>query len=233
MNSPEHLKVVALLPMKGNSERVKGKNFRAFNGKPLFRWILDTLLSLDFIDRVVINTDAEGLLREHGLPDDPKILIRDRKKAICGDHVSMNLVIQDDIENIISDCYLMTHVTNPLLSRQSIHNAYLAYSEARQRGEADSLFTVNKFQTRFYDVDCNPINHDPDNLIPTQELTPWYEENSNLYIFTRDSFESTNARIGVSPIFYETRKIESADIDDPEDWTIAESLSKSFDPMVD
>ena len=39
-------KIVALLPMKANSERVVGKNFRDFNGKPLFRWILDTLLSV-------------------------------------------------------------------------------------------------------------------------------------------------------------------------------------------
>jgi CMP-N-acetylneuraminic acid synthetase len=44
-------RIVALLPMKANSERVRGKNFREFNGKPLFRWILDTLLSVEEIDR--------------------------------------------------------------------------------------------------------------------------------------------------------------------------------------
>src|SRR5262249_9017177 len=51
-------RVVALLPMKGHSERVPGKNFRDFCGKPLFRWILDSLLSLPEIGLVVINTDA-------------------------------------------------------------------------------------------------------------------------------------------------------------------------------
>ena len=51
-------KIVALLPMKAHSERVKGKNFKIFNGKPLYKWILDTLLSTNIIDKVVINTDA-------------------------------------------------------------------------------------------------------------------------------------------------------------------------------
>ena len=57
-------RIVGLLPMKANSERVKGKNFRIFNGKPLFRWVLDSLLSLDSIDQVVINTDARAILAE-------------------------------------------------------------------------------------------------------------------------------------------------------------------------
>src|SRR3546814_10507062 len=43
-------RIVALLPMKANSERVKGKNFREFCGKPLFRLILDTLLEVDEIE---------------------------------------------------------------------------------------------------------------------------------------------------------------------------------------
>ena len=110
------MKIVALLPMKANSERVKGKNFREFCGKPLFRWVLDTLLSVSEIDLIVINTDARNVLAEKGLYENDRILIRDRNTKICGDMVSMNSVIQDDIENIEADTYLMTHTTNPLLS---------------------------------------------------------------------------------------------------------------------
>ena len=55
-------KIVALLPMKANSERVKGKNFKIFNSKPLFRWMLDTLLAIKEIDQVIINTDAREIL---------------------------------------------------------------------------------------------------------------------------------------------------------------------------
>lgn len=211
-------KIVALLPMKANSTRVKGKNFRDFCGKPLFRWILDSLLAVKEIDCVVINTDARHILAENGLVDTDRIKIRDRKAEICGDEVSMNLVLADDVANVEADIYLMTHTTNPLLSPDTIRKAIAQYSEAQDNGSADSLFSVNKIQTRFYRADCSPINHDPDNLIPTQNLEPWYEENSNLYLFSRDSFVKTNARIGKQPMMMITPAMESSDIDTPDDW---------------
>ena len=84
------MKVVALLPMKANSERVKSKNFRHFGGKPLFRWMLDTLKSVSTIDAVVINTDAREILAENELTEGERIIIRDRKSEICGDFVSVS-----------------------------------------------------------------------------------------------------------------------------------------------
>lgn len=214
-------RIVVLLPMKANSERVKGKNFRSFCGKPLFRWILDTLLDVQEIDQIVINTDARHILAANGLVETDRIVIRDRKPEICGDHVSMNLVLADDVANVDADIYLMTHTTNPLLSADTIRKALAEYREAKVAGKADSLFTVDKVQTRFYRADCTPVNHDPDNLIPTQHLEPWFEENSNLYIFTRDSFGKTSARIGKKPMMYEGPFFESIDIDTPADWDFA------------
>ena len=214
-------KIVALLPMKANSERVKGKNFREFNGKPLFRWILDALLEIEEIDQVIINTDARQILAENGLSDSERVMIRDRKPEICGDLVSMNLVLEDDVMNTDADIYLMTHTTNPLMRSDTIRRALKTFQVAQEEGKADSLFTVDKIQTRFYRDDCSAVNHDPSNLIRTQDLEPWFEENSNLYIFTRDAFSSTNARIGKQPIMFESSKFESIDIDTPEDWDFA------------
>lgn len=214
-------KIVALLPMKANSVRVSGKNFRNFCGKPLFRWILDTLLSVDEIDQVIINTDARHILAQNGLVETDRIVIRERKPEICGDHVSMNLVLADDVANVPADLYLMTHTTNPLMSADTVRKAIAAFKKEQAAGTADSLFTVDKVQTRFYRADCSPVNHDPDNLIPTQNLEPWFEENSNLYIFTRDSFAKTNARIGKRPMMFEGPYFESVDIDTPADWDFA------------
>lgn len=227
-SSLQEFKIVALLPMKANSNRVKGKNFRNLAGKPLFRWILDTLLSVDLIDQIVINTDAKELLLENGLPTSERIMIRERKDSICGDNVSMNLVLQDDINNVASDLYLMTHTTNPFLERETITKAINAFYEGKLKNSADSLFTVNKLQTRFYNGTGDPINHDPNNLIPTQDLEPYYEENSNLYLFTKDSFNKRDARIGLNPIMLETNKIESIDIDTEEDWDFAAVAAKFF-----
>jgi CMP-N-acetylneuraminic acid synthetase len=224
----EPYKLVALLPMKAHSARVKSKNFRMFAGKPLFRWILDTLLSIEVIDRVVINTDARSLLAENGLADgdaDGRVAIRDRKPEICGDLVSMNRILADDIENVPSDAYLMTHTTNPLLGVATIEAALKAYRTAVAAGQADSLFAVNKIQTRFYRKDMSPVNHDPDNLVRTQDLEPWFEENSNLYCFDAASFARTGARIGARPMMYETPPLESVDIDTPDQWVLAEALA--------
>ena len=225
-SAPTSPHTVALLPMKAHSARVSGKNFRDFCGKPLFRWILDTLLGIELIDRVVINTDARDILAEHGLVDTNRILIRDRKPEICGDFVSMNRLLADDVANVDADVYLMTHTTNPLMKAETVRGAFAAFLEARAEGRADSLFTVDKVQTRFYRSDGSPVNHDPSNLIRTQDLEPWFEENSNLYIFTRESFAKTEARIGAKPMMYESAKFESIDIDTPDDWDFAVAATR-------
>ncbi|MBL9126689.1 MAG: hypothetical protein JNL97_03530 [Verrucomicrobiales bacterium] len=155
------------------------------------------------------------------------MLIRDRKPEIRGDFVSMNKVLADDLANVSARAYLMTHTTNPLLGVATIRAALRAYQTGVASGTHDSLFTVNRFQTRFYRTDGSAVNHDPNNLLRTQDLEPWFEENSNLYIFGRESFAATNARIGRKPILFETPRMESSDIDDAVGWTMAEMLALS------
>jgi CMP-N-acetylneuraminic acid synthetase len=211
--------------MKANSQRVKGKNFRPLHGRPLFCWVLDALLALDEVDAVVINTDARAILAENGLAEGGRVTIRDRRADLCGDMVSMNLILADDIAAVPAETYLMTHVTNPLLSTATIRAALAAYHAGVAAGTADSLFTVNRVQTRFYRADGSPVNHDPANLIQTQDLEPWFEENSNLYIFSRTSFAAANARIGRKPILHVMEKTEALDIDTAEDWALAEAVA--------
>lgn len=211
--------------MKANSQRVKGKNFRPLHGKPLFRWILDSLLALDGIDEVVINTDARAILAENGLTSGDRVTIRDRRADLCGDTVSMNLILADDVAHVAADTYVMTHTTNPLLSSATIRAAMDAFDAARAAGRADSLFTVNRIQTRFYRADGSAVNHDPARLVQTQDLEPWFEENSCLYLFTAESFAAAGARIGARPLMHETPRLESIDIDTPEDWTLAEAAA--------
>ena len=124
--SHSHL-LVALIPIKAHSERVMGKNFKELHGKPLFRWILDTLLSMTEVELIVINTDAREILAQHGLFESKRIMIRDRLPKICGDKVSMNRVLADDVQNVPAQTYLMTHTTNPLLSKATIRRALEQY----------------------------------------------------------------------------------------------------------
>lgn len=214
--------------MKAHSERVSGKNFKQLGDKPLFQWILDTLISVDEIEKIIINTDARDILNAHGLDEsygEGKVQIRDRSPEICGDFVPMNDIIADDMSAIESETYLMTHTTNPFLSSATIAAGIRTFGKAVSSGSGDSLFTVNKIQTRFYREDGSAINHDPSVLLRTQDLEPWFEENSNLYIFNRESFQKTNARIGARPIMFETPALESLDIDTPEQWELASAFA--------
>jgi CMP-N-acetylneuraminic acid synthetase len=156
----------------------------------------------------------------------PRVQLRDRKPELCGDLVSMNRVLEDDVAAVPADLYVMTHATNPLLGAATISRAIAAFLAKRSHGEADSLFTVNRFQSRFYGSDGRPINHDPRNLVRTQDLEPWFEENSNLYLFTAESFASTRARIGARPMMFETPRLESLDIDDQDEWDAAEIVAR-------
>ena len=88
--------------------------------------------------------------------------------------LSMNKIIEDDLANVESEVYLMTHTTNPLLTADSIRGALKSYYTGLKAGK-DSLFTVNEFQSRFYRADGSALNHDPDNLIHAQDLETLYE----------------------------------------------------------
>jgi CMP-N-acetylneuraminic acid synthetase len=219
--------VVALLPMKARSERIPNKNFRNFLGKPLFRWILDTLLSVQKISKIIINTDARAIFKEHGITSSERIIIRDRRTDLCGDFVSMNKIIEDDVSRFSAEIYIMTHTTNPILRPDTIKKALHEFQKNCIDGEFDSLFTVNRYQTRFYRGDGSPVNHDPENLIRTQDLESWYEENSNLYIFSKKSFMEKHARIGKKPFLFEMPRWESIDIDDQDSWDLAEMVARS------
>jgi CMP-N-acetylneuraminic acid synthetase len=218
------MKVTALLPMKGNSERVPGKNIRDFNGKPLFYHVLETLVSCDIVEEVIINTDSDQFA-EMAQSISSKVKIHKRPAEICGDFVSMNDVIRYDIEHSDAQHFIQTHSTNPLLRSKTIEKAVKAYFD---KDEAfDSLFSVTRLQTRLFWKNGEAINHDPSELIRTQDLPPVFEENSNFFIFSKESFKNAgNKRIGVSPKMFEVNKIEAVDIDDENDFLIAESLQK-------
>jgi len=218
------MKIIALLPMKAHSERVPNKNIKNFCGRPLYHAVLTALLQSDYIDKVVINTDSD-IIKEDALKNFERVVIVDRPMEIRGDFVSMNDIIAYDLRQIEGDHFLQTHSTNPLLQSSAIDLAIESYF--KNLDQFDSLFSVTRLQTRLYWKDGAPVNHNPDELLRTQDLPPVYEENSNFYIFSKKSFaDAGGSRIGLKPQMFEINKIEAIDIDEPEDWEIAEILYK-------
>ena len=137
----------------------------------------------------------------------------------------MNNIIAYDLRQIEDDHFFQTHSTNPLLQSSVIDLAIESYFKNLEH--FDSLFSVTRLQTRLYWKDGAPVNHNPDELLRTQDLPPVYEENSNFYIFSKNSFaDADGSRIGLKPLMFEINKLEAIDIDEPEDWEIAEILYK-------
>lgn len=214
--------VTALVPIKDHSERVPGKNFRDFCGKPLYQHIVQTLDRTYAVDQILIDTDSDRVIREApGLS--PKVRVLERPAELRGDAVSTNKLFAYDLAQTQADIYLQTHATNPLLRSETIAKALRLFVDSDERH--DSLFSVNRFQSRFYTHDCRPVNHDPEVLIPTQDLKPVYEENSCIYVFTKESFAKRQRRIGLKPQIFPTPQIESIDIDDEFTFRLAELLS--------
>ena len=216
--------IVALLPMKGNSERVSGKNLKDFNGKPLFYHVLMALHNSKYISQIIVNTDSSEIA-EKTKSASTKVKIHERPEAICGDMVSMNKIIDHDLNLSDSNYFLQTHSTNPLLRTETIDRAIEDFFNLSDN--YDSIFSVTKLQTRLFWENGKAINHNPEELIRTQDLPPVYEENSNFFIFSKDSFKASgNRRIGQHPKMFEVNKIEAIDIDEPSDFIIAEALHK-------
>lgn len=217
--------IAAIVPMRHSSERVPGKNYRTFAGKPLYLRIVSTLLSCKEVSTVMIDTDSELIMEEIAVAF-PSVRLYRRPSRLCSGMTSMNEVLLNSVRQIEADFYLQTHCTNPLLRNSSISQAIQAFRS--RLSSIDSLFSVTRLQTRLWDKTAQPLNHDPSMLLRTQDLDPVFEENSCMYIFSRSSLEENQNRIGKQPMMYEIDKLEALDIDDEQDFVLTEALFKQL-----
>ena len=208
------------MPMRHSSERVPGKNYRKFNGRPLFHHTLSTLLSVPQVSQVVINTDSP-IITEQCAEHFPTVRCIERPEHLLGGDMPMTSVLAHDAEQFPSDWYLQTHSTNPLLRPETVTAAIDQLFSSLD--DHDSLFSVTRLQTRLYDAHGVAVNHDPQVLLRTQDLPPMYEENSNLYVFTADQI-AEGRRMGDAPIMFDIDPLEAVDIDEEHDFVIAELL---------
>jgi len=207
--------------MRHHSQRVPGKNYRPLAGKPLFHHIIETLLAVPEITQILVDTDSDPVM--DGLRVDfPQVKIIARPENLRADDVPMNDILVYDTDQIQADFYLQTHSTNPLLKPQTVSRAI--QSLISNYPAHDSLFSVTRLQTRLYDLYGRAINHDPSVLIQTQDLPPVYEENSCLYLFTRENLLKRRHRIGEKPMMFGIDAEEAWDIDEELDFAICDFL---------
>ena len=217
-------KIVALVPMRHDSKRVPGKNYRPMCGKPLYAHIIETLLSVETISQVVVDTDSapviEGLARDY-----PQVKVLLRPEELRADTTPTNEILVYDTAQVPADLYLQTHCTNPLLKAETIRRAITQLRNSYP--EYDSLFGVTRLQTRLWDELGRAVNHNPAVLLRTQDLPPIYEENSCIYLFTRETLLSRRNRLGERPMMFEIEASEATDIDVELDFVIAETIMQN------
>lgn len=223
--------VVALVPIRHHSQRVPGKNYRKLGDRPLYQYIIDTLLQVDRIDMIVIDTDSpiitQGINKIYD--SNQKVQILPRAPSLCGDSISMNQIIYSVLTQLDenkqideSTIILQTHVTNPFLTTDTINRAITQFFESSS--SETTLMSVTRYQKRLWHPDQRPVNHVPGKLIQTQDLPKLYEENSNLYLFTAGNMFKRFNRLGKYLEFIEMDYLEAWDIDTEQDFNFAKII---------
>ncbi|MGN0521038.1 MAG: cytidylyltransferase domain-containing protein [Eubacterium sp.] len=210
------MKTVAIVPMKLNNTRLPQKNTKPFtNGKPLCYYILDTLLKIDDIDEVYVYCSNEAI--KDYIPTGVKYL--KRSTSLDTDTTKMNEVLKAFAKDVPADIYVMTHTTAPFISKESIEKGL----DAVMSGMNDSSFAAKKVQD-FLWKDGRPFNYSLENIPRTQDLPPLYEETSGFYIYEASVINDLGRRIGQTPYIVEVNEIEAVDIDEKEDFEIADAI---------
>lgn len=210
------MKIIAIVPMKLNNRRLPQKNTKCFtNGKPLCYYILSTLLQVKEISEVYVycsNPDIKDFI-----PEGVKYL--KRSTSLDQDTTKMNEVLQAFSKEVPADVYVMTHTTAPFMTVESLEKGI----DAVLNKGYDSSFAAKKIQD-FLWKDGKPLNYTLDNIPRTQDLPPLYEETSGFYIYRKEVMTKMNRRIGDNPFIVEVGEIEGIDIDEPEDFMLADAI---------
>jgi CMP-N-acetylneuraminic acid synthetase len=211
------MKVVALVPIKLHSERVKDKNKRLLGKHPLAYYVPDTLSKVKGIDKIYIYCSDEEVKKF--VPSSSTFL---RREAwLDGNTVKGKDIYTAFINEIDADIYILAHTTSPFLKVETIQTAL----DKVLSGEYDSAFSAKKIQT-FVWYKGQTLNYDLNDVPRTQDIEPIYYETSSFFIFRKEIFTKHGRRIGFKPYIQEVDNIESVDIDEPDDFAFASLLMK-------
>lgn len=209
------MKIVAVMPIKLNSERCPGKNIRILGGKPLLQYELDNLKETGLCDSINVFCSDESVV-----PFLPKgVAFIQRPKDLDLSSSNFSQIFRCFMDIIKADIYVYAHATAPFISAETMKQCI----DAVKSGKYDSAFCAEKLQDYLW-TNGKPLNFNATNLPRTQDLKPIYKETSGVYVFKREVFENLGRRIGINPFIKEVSFKEAVDIDNPEDFYLAEIL---------
>lgn len=215
------MKTVAFVPIKMNNERLANKNTMPFDGgQPLIHYILESLKKVESVDEIYVYCSNEAI--KDFLPEGVKYLTRDIR--LDTSEVSFNDVLTSFADDVDADVYVLTHATAPFIKAESIDEGI----KSVVNGEYDSAVGVHLVQ-EFLWRDGSPLNYDLKNIPRTQDLPKIYAETCGLYIYEKHLIKEQKRRIGDNPYFVELSKIEATDINDKDDFIIANAIFQTLE----
>jgi len=210
-------KIVAVMPIKLQNERLPGKNTKLLDGKPLIHYALNSLRQVEELNNIYVYCSdykiCEYLIEGVNFVKRPDSL----------DLPNSNFTqIFDNFKNEVdADIYVYAHATAPYIKVNTIKECIQAVISKKY----DSAFCAVKIQDFLWE-NGNPLNFDATNLPRSQDINPIYRETSGIYVFTKEVFEIYRSRIGKKPFIKEVTFKESIDINGYEDFQLAEILCK-------
>ncbi len=209
------METIAIMPIKLNNERLPGKNTMLLGGKPLLQHQLLAVQKTGLADKIYVYCSDESVCSF--LPEGIQFLKRSAELDLPTSNFTQ--IFSAFSKEVPADIYVYVHATAPFVSTETISECIRAV----QSGEYDSAFCAVKIQD-FLWKNGEPLNFDASNIPRSQDLEPIYRETSGVYVFTREVFETWHRRIGKKPFIKEVSFKEAVDINNPEDFQLAEAL---------
>lgn len=203
------------MPIKLHNERCPGKNIRLLGGKPLLQHELNSLHATRLCDSINVYCSDEAIIPY--LPQYVNFIKRPQFLDLPTSNFSQ--IFANFMETVDADVYVYAHATAPFVLTETIKQCI----EAVKSGKYDSAFCAIKLQDYLW-KNGKPLNFDATNIPRTQDLDPIYQETSGVYVFTKEVFKMYHRRIGIKPFIKEVSFKEAVDIDNPEDFELAEIM---------
>ena len=209
------MKITAIMPIKLNNERLPGKNTKLLGGKPLLSYALENLKKTDMLDTINVFCSSEEI--KGYLPDGVDFIKRPEYLDLPTSNFTQIFECFTKVKK--SDIYVYAHATAPFVSTDTMKKCIDAVVD---KG-FDSAFCAVKIQD-FLWCDGAPLNFDASNIPRSQDIKPVFRETSGVYVFTSDVFDKLRRRVGNNPFICEVDYKEAVDINNPEDFELAEKL---------
>ncbi len=209
------MKIVAVMPIKLNNERLPGKNTKLLGNKPLIQYELDNLKKIKLLDSINVYCSDKAVVSF--LPKDVNFIQRPAFLDLPTSNFTQ--IFENFMKVVEADIYVYAHATAPFITVETMKQCI----EAVSSGNYDSAFCAAKIQDYLWQ-NGEPLNFDAANIPRSQDLKIIYRETSGVYVFAREVFEKYHRRIGLKPFVKEVSFKEAVDINNAEDFELAKAL---------